>query len=66
MRSLVFAAVFAYLFAIPMGMGEQGVWWGIVAGEVAGGLLGFVWARLYLSKLEARGVCEVRKSEAGA
>ena len=66
MRSLVFAAVFAYLFAIPMGMGEQGVWWGIVAGEVAGGLLAFVWARLYLSKLEARGVCEVRKSEAGA
>ena len=66
MRSLVFAAVFAYLFAIPMGMGEQGVWWGIVAGEVAGGLLAFVWARLYLSKLEARGVCEVRKSEAVA
>lgn len=66
MRSLVFAAVFAYLFAIPMGMGEQGVWWGIVAGEVAGGLLAFVWARVYLSKLEAGGVLEVRKSEAGA
>ena len=65
MRSLVFAAVFAYLFAIPMGMGEQGVWWGIVAGEVAGGLLAFVWARLYLSKLEGQGVCEVRKSETG-
>ena len=28
MRSLAFAAVFAYVFAIPMGMGEQGVWWG--------------------------------------
>jgi hypothetical protein len=33
---------------------------------LTGGLLGFVWARVYLSKLEARGVCEVRKSEAGA
>ena len=65
MRSLVFAAVFAYLFAIPMGMGEQGVWWGIVAGEVAGGLLAFVWARLYVSKLEVQWVCEVRKSETG-
>jgi len=54
MRSLVFAAVFAYLFAIPMGMGEQGVWWGIVAGEVAGGLLAFAWARVYLSKLEVQ------------
>jgi putative MATE family efflux protein len=64
MRSLVFAAVFAYLFAIPMGMGEQGVWWGLVAGEILGGLLAFAWARLYLSKLEVQGVCEVRKSEA--
>ena len=54
MRSLVFAAVFAYLFAIPMGMGEQGVWWGIVAGEVTGGLLAFAWARVYLSKLEVQ------------
>ena len=54
MRSLVFAAVFAYLFAIPMGMGEQGVWWGIVAGEIAGGLLAFAWARVYLSKLEVQ------------
>jgi putative MATE family efflux protein len=62
MRSLVFAAVFSYLFAIPMGMGEQGVWWGIVAGEVAGGLLAFVWARVYLSKLEVQWVCDVRKS----
>jgi Na+-driven multidrug efflux pump len=66
MRSLVFAAVFAYLFAIPMGMGEQGVWWGLVAGEILGGLLAFAWARLYLSKLEGQGVCEVRKSEADA
>ncbi len=57
MRSLVFAAVFAYLFAIPLGMGEHGVWWGIVAGEIAGGLLGFVWARVYLSRLDRRS-CE--------
>ena len=58
----MFAAVFAYLFAIPLGMGEQGVWWGIVAGEVAGGLLAFVWARVYLSKMEVQWACEVRKS----
>ena len=63
MRSLVFAAVFAYLFAIPLGMGEQGVWWGIVVGEVAGGLLAFVWARLYLSKMEVQWACEVRKRD---
>ena len=52
MRSLVFAAVFAYILAIPLGMGEQGVWWGLVAGEILGGLLAFAWARMYLSQLD--------------
>ena len=50
MRSLVFAAVFAYMLAIPLGMGEQGVWWGLVAGEILGGLLAFAWARMYISQ----------------
>ena len=54
MRSLVFAAVFAYLLAIPLGMGERGVWWGLVAGEIAGGLLAYVWARAYLARLDLR------------
>jgi len=57
MRSLVFAAVFAYLFAIFLGMGEQGVWWGVVAGEIAGGLLAYGWARAYLARLDRR-CCE--------
>jgi putative MATE family efflux protein len=51
MRSLVFALVFAYLFAFPLGMGEQGVWWGMVAGEMAGGLLAFSCARMFISRL---------------
>ena len=55
MRSLVFAAVFAYVFAIPMGMGEQGVWWGVVTGEILGGLLAFTWVRVYLSRLGRQG-----------
>ena len=54
MRSLAFAAVFAYLFSIPLGMGEQGVWWGLVAGEITGGLLAFAWARAYLARLDLR------------
>jgi len=54
MRSLVFAAVFAFVFAILLGWGEKGVWWGMVAGEICGGLLAFVWARVYLSMLDTR------------
>lgn len=52
MRSLVFAAVFAYLLAFTLNTGERGVWWGMVAGEMAGGLLAYAWARRYLAGME--------------
>ena len=52
LRELVFATVFAYIFAIPLGMGQQGVWWGIVAGNTFGGIIAYAWARLYINRLE--------------
>ena len=52
LRELVFACVFAYIFAIPLGMGQQGVWWGIVAGDIFGGIIAYAWARLYIKRLE--------------
>ncbi|MFA6362012.1 MATE family efflux transporter [Methanoregula sp.] len=54
MRSLVFAVLFAYLFTFIFGMGETGIWWGIVAGEIVGGLFAFFWVWIYLSKLEVQ------------
>ncbi|NLV27078.1 MAG: MATE family efflux transporter [Methanomicrobiales archaeon] len=50
-RNLLFIAVFAYIIGIVLGYGEHGIWWGIVAGDILGGALGYVWARLYLSRL---------------
>jgi putative MATE family efflux protein len=50
-RNLVFIAVFAYVFGIVMGYGEHGIWWGIVAGDILGGTLGYLWVRVYLSRL---------------
>lgn len=55
LRNLVFIAVFAYLFGIVLGYGEHGVWWGIVAGDVLGGIVSFIWARYYISRLIANG-----------
>jgi putative MATE family efflux protein len=55
MRNLLFIAVFAYLFGIVLGFGEHGVWWGIVAGDVLGGTVAFLWARYYISRLIATG-----------
>jgi putative MATE family efflux protein len=53
MRNLLFIAVFTYLFGIVLHFGEHGVWWGIVAGDVLGGTVAYLWARVYISRLIA-------------
>jgi putative MATE family efflux protein len=50
-RNLVFIAISAYLLAFVFGLGEAGVWWGIVAGNIMGGTLGYLWARFYVNRL---------------
>jgi len=58
MRSFVFVMIFAYTFAIVAGMGEQGVWRGIVAGEFAGGLLAYALARFYIMTIDPRRIAD--------
>ncbi len=53
LRNLLFIALFAYLFGIVLGFGEHGVWWGIVAGDILGGTVAFLWARYYIARLIA-------------
>jgi len=55
LRNLAFIAVFAYLLGIVFGFGEHGVWWGIVAGDIIGGTVAYLWARYYISRLIANG-----------
>ncbi len=52
LRSLAFVAVFVYLFGIYLGFGEAGVWSGIVVGNILGTLVAYLWARIYIRKLE--------------
>jgi putative MATE family efflux protein len=51
LRNLALIVVFAYLLAIPFGMGEQGVWWGIVAGDIVGSVVAYTWAHTYIRRL---------------
>ncbi|MFA4860451.1 MATE family efflux transporter [Methanoregula sp.] len=51
LRNLVFIALFTYLFGIVLGFGEHGIWWGIVAGDIIGGTVAYLWARAYISAL---------------
>jgi putative MATE family efflux protein len=50
-RNLVAIVVFAYFFAIVLDLGESGVWWGIVVGNILGGIVGYGWARIYIARL---------------
>lgn len=54
LRELVFIAVFAYLLGFVLGFGEHGIWWGMVAGDILGSLVAYVWARAYISRLRAK------------
>ncbi len=55
LRSFLLIAVFAYLLALVFGWGAEGVWWGIVLGDIIGSIASYGWARLYLSRLRAVG-----------
>ncbi|MEI8330299.1 MAG: MATE family efflux transporter [Methanomicrobiales archaeon] len=55
LRNLVFIAFFAYLFGVVLGFGEHGIWWGIVAGDIIGGTIAYLWARAYILRLIANG-----------
>ena len=51
LRTLVLTPIFAILFAFTLEMGLVGIWWGLVAGNIIGSVVAFVWARLYVSRL---------------
>lgn len=53
LRNLAFIAVFVWVFGVVLGFGEVGVWWGIVAGNTLGGVVGLIWGRLYIARLVA-------------
>jgi len=51
-REVAFISVFAYLFAFVLGIGEHGVWWGIVIGGACGCTIAYIWARTYIGRLK--------------
>lgn len=51
LRNLVFIALISYILAIVLGFGEEGVWWGIVLGDILGGIVGYAFADVYIRAL---------------
>lgn len=52
-RGLPLIVVFSYILAIPLGMGQYGVWWGIVLGNVVGTIIAFTWSKIYIRRIVA-------------
>jgi putative MATE family efflux protein len=51
MRSLLLICVFSYILGIVFDFKSIGVWWGVVLGDMLGGIIGFCIALLFTSTL---------------
>ncbi len=51
-REVLFMSVFAYFLAFILGMGEYGIWWGIVIGGAFGCGIAYIWAARYIKGLK--------------
>jgi len=51
-RQLLFIVIFAYILAMIFNLGQRGAWWGIVAGDMVGSAIAYLWARIYIGRLQ--------------
>ena len=49
--NFILMVIFAYILAVPLEMGQQGVWWGIVIGNIFGSIIGVIWSKIYIRRL---------------
>ena len=53
-RAVILGTILPAVFAISLGWGISGVWWGLVVGNMIGSILAFTWASFHIRKLTAQ------------
>lgn len=56
LRTILFAIILSYTFAIIFDFGFMGIWWGLVISNFLGSMISFIWAKLYIRKLFLTGI----------
>lgn len=51
-RTIILVAPLAFLFALALGWGLPGVWWGMVMGNIIGAVISYLWAKVYVQGLK--------------
>ena len=54
LRNIVFSSICAYLFAVVFGLGEHGVWYGIIVGQIIASIVTTIWTNEYIRRLIKR------------
>ncbi len=52
LRTIILQISMAYLFAVSLGKGLEGVWWGIITGNITAALISFTWGKMTVSHLK--------------
>lgn len=52
LRSLILESVFAYIFCFIFGWGVTGIYAGVVFGCFVGGTVGYIWAKIFISRFK--------------
>jgi len=54
LRTIVLIIPLAWIFAVILGWGLIGAWWGLVTANIIGGAITFIWAKIYVNSLPKR------------
>jgi Na+-driven multidrug efflux pump len=51
LRTIVLIIPLAWIFAVILGWGLIGAWWGLVTANIIGGAITFIWVKIYVNSL---------------